>query len=368
MKNLNKFVRFIHIYGVKRALIKTFGRLRLNFPVILFLNPFCIKKNKDIGVIGCGQFAYSTIAFFITKKFGARFKFCLDIDDKKSMSFAKAFMVPVSLQAKDIQESILKSVKLVYIASNHASHASYACYLIEKGVDVYIEKPIAVDKEQFSLLKNAYKENNTNMYVGYNRPFSSAISDLKKHMREHVFTLSCIVIGHFIDKDHWYRDPQEGTRVCGNLGHWIDLAVHLLLHRRRVHYSLKITITYSDENASDDNISLCLVSDFGDLINIVLTSREEPFEGINETIIFQQQHLFAKIDDFRRAEFQQGSKKTKKKYKPKDVGHKNAIMQPFSKNQRNLNEVFLSTDLMLHIMDMVKNKTTHSIYQFRDIL
>ena len=121
-------------------------------------------------------------------------------------------------------------------------------------------------------------------------------------------------------------------------------------------------IAYSDPAACDDNLTVVLSTEKGHLITLTLTSRDEPFEGIDETIVFQQEGLFVKIDDFRKAVFQQGSRKFTRKYQPKDVGHERAIMQPWWGCKRDIDEVFLSTDLMLHIMDMVKNKQMNGVY------
>lgn len=361
MEQLIKLFRFYNIYGLRRAVIKSFGRLRFNVPIAVLINPFSIWKKKDFIMIGCGQFAYSAIGFFITKNKGLRFKYCVDVDPKKSLSFAKAFLVPYPINSNQIDKINFKDITLAYIASNHASHTQYASLFLERGIDVYIEKPISVNRVQLAQLRRVYEKTSAKLYFGYNRPFSAAITQLKENMSCSSFTLTCTIIGHFIPADHWYRDPEEGTRVCGNLGHWIDLAMHLLLYKNKIH-NLIINIAYADPKTIDDNISLNITTDTNDLITIVLTSREEPFEGINETIVFQQEGLFAKIDDFRKAEFQRNTKKSIKKYWPKDVGHEKAIMQPFLGIQRDVEEVFLSTELMLHIMEMVKNGEVQSMY------
>ena len=98
----------------------------------------------------------------------------------------------------------------------------------------------------------------------------------------------------------------------------------------------------------------------------MLTSRCEPFEGINETINFQYDNTIAKIDDFRRMTIWQDEKLINKKYWPKDVGHHKAILQPFNvdKYKRDWSEVENSTLLMLFITDMVLNKETSKEFKF----
>lgn len=360
MNKLKKIIRFARIYGFKRALVKAIGRTRYTVSIPLLLAPFKICKKKDIAIIGCGQFAFSTIAFFLTKRFGKRIELCMDIDEKALTSFAQCYGVTHRNLGR-IDNACLTNIKLAYIVSNHASHTDYSLYFLQRGISVYIEKPISVSKPQLKALRHAVKKYKVLVYFGYNRPFSAAIQELKSMLEPKALTFNCMVIGHLIPPDHWYRKPEEGTRVCGNLGHWIDLALHLINASGGASL-FNITIAYSDELMADDNLTVVLTTERGDLVTLTMTSREEPFEGIHETIIFQQENLFVSIDDFRKAEFQLGSKKFVRKYKPKDVGHERAILQPYLGSSRDVDEIFLSTELMLHIMDMVKNRMTNSIY------
>jgi len=346
-----KLFRFCLIYGPHRAFVKAVGRTRWTLRLKLVLAPFK-RSDKFIAVVGCGQFAFSTIAFFLTKKHGECIKVALDVDGKAVNTFSACYGADVVLITPE-SDFLLPDVKLVYVASNHASHTDYALRCLGAGVDVYIEKPICVSREQYETLRVAILKAQSKVYFGYNRPFSAAVKELKRYVKPTAFTLNCVVMGHLIPEDHWYREPAEGTRVCGNLGHWIDLSLHLLNCAGGVRY-LDILIAYSNTETPDDNISVVLTSDRGDLITLTLTAREEPFEGINETIVFQQDGLFVKVDDFRRASFQLGHKKFNRRYWPKDVGHRKAITQPFDGDARNANEVLCSTELMLEIMEMVR--------------
>ena len=94
MLNVKKLLRFASVYGISRTFIKSLGRLRLNIPAILFIAPHrLLTKKKDIAVIGCGQFSFSTIAFFIIKNYGERIKLCCDINERNLQSFAAAYRV-----------------------------------------------------------------------------------------------------------------------------------------------------------------------------------------------------------------------------------------------------------------------------------
>jgi|SaaInl8_200m_RNA_FD_contig_123_21031_length_18162_multi_8_in_1_out_2_4 predicted dehydrogenase len=360
MYQLKKLLRFITIYGISRTLFKVFGRLRVSgfrFPSF---------KKRNIGLVGCGQFGFATIGYFISKKSPYNFLKAFDIDKKNQSSFEKFHNLVRTESVDEIFED--EKIETMYIASNHYTHTQYAIKAIENNKTVYIEKPISVNYEQFKSLLETIKKYDANIFAGYNRPFSGAVLDLKKSIGsfEHKpFSINYFISGHLIEKDHWYRNSQEGTRICGNVGHWLDLTIHILSWRRLPNI-LDIAISYSNLEEIDDNISITITTEFNDIISIMLTSRCEPFEGINETINFQYDNTIAKIDDFRRMTIWQDEKLINKKYWPKDVGHHKAILQPFNvdKYKRDWSEVENSTLLMLFITDMVLNKETSKEFKF----
>jgi len=354
--SIRKIIRFISIYGIIRTLFKVAGRIRAPIPIwwLLYLR-YPIKSGRKVGVIGCGQFSFSAIAYFLTTSTKCRIEWCSDINNDAAKSFAAAY--GLNKYSNDCT-GFLKDTDLVYIASNHASHTSYAIQCLEVGCDVYIEKPISTTWEQFEKLLLIASETKNKIYVGYNRPHSPSINLIRKNIKDYTlpFTLSCFITGHYIPEDHWYRDPKEGTRVCGNLGHWLDLAIYMMYWNDKKHDIIDISITYSDKGTPSDNFCVTLTSPRGDLITLTFSSRSEPFEGVNESINFQQGDLIAKINDHRFVQLWIGDKYKSKRYWPKNVGHKNAILQPFNNMyKREWNELIISTKLMLIITDMVKN-------------
>jgi predicted dehydrogenase len=360
--SLRKLIRFTTIYGPSRTFFKAAGRLRFRPP------GFGLGRTRDVGVIGCGQFAFATIGYFLHRRFGPRIAACYDIEPQAALSLAKGLRVPHHSASAD-ELLGLPGLRTVYIASNHASHADYAARALHLGLDVYVEKPIAVTPEQLVGLLRARGQSKGRLFAGYNRPFSAAIRLLRERATvdpHKGLTLQCFVVGHVLDPKHWYRRPEEGTRVCGNVGHWLDLLVHLLAWRG-LPDRLEIQLTPARDDEPDDNVCIAIRSDRSDLFSVVLTSRSEPFEGINETINFQHGQTICKIDDFRRMTLWQGERVSKHRFWPKDVGHRSAILQPFVREAgRDWHEVELSTLLMLHITQMVRQGERQSTFSFTE--
>jgi len=346
-----KLSRFVRLYGLQRAIFKAAGRARISFPLV-----WRKSLDSDISLIGCGQFGFSTLGFFLCKRFGRRLRWCYDPEKGKAISLKN--ILGVKGCASSAEEGILDpATKYVYIASNHASHTDYAIQALEAGKTVYVEKPVAVSFSQLNSLAFAVEKSNVKAYAGYNRPFSKFVRKLKSQLSRPVggLSLSCFVSGHVIESEHWYRDPNEGTRICGNAGHWIDLFIHMLAWRGELPDSCSIQMLSADFSEIDDNFVLSIATDRSDIFSLMLTARSEPFEGINETINFQWNETIAKINDFRRMTVWQNSCRKHFRSWPKDVGHQSASLQPFSGRERDWNEILVSSLMMLHVAEMVRN-------------
>ena len=363
MKNnkLRKIFRFFKIYGFSRTYVKVIGRLRIT-PIIKFPISFVFNAKKEVAIIGAGQFSFANIGIYLKKNRGNCVLGIYDIDKENATTFANYYNTKVFNNPDELIND--ERVKIVYIASNHSSHTDYAIKALNANKIVYVEKPISVTSEQFSKLMKASK--NKKLFVGYNRPFSPAIIEVRNYLnfsKRSPLSLSCFVTGHKLEKNHWYRDYKEGTRVCGNIGHWLDLSINLL-KTIGLPSTINVTIKSSNEEEKDDNVAITMVTDKEDLISIILTSREEPFEGINESINIQHSDLIVKIDDFRRMTIWNGVKLVKKRYFRKNVGTENAILQPFTnKYERDFSEVEISTRLMLEITETIRNNKTNFIFK-----
>ena len=360
---LKRVWRAVKMWGLHRTLAKVAGRLSLPFPPVFNIRP----QTKDFLLVGCGQYGASTASFFIAKEIGNRFLGCYDIDEKQSARVKKAYKYKHA--TSNYEELIdLKGAKRILIASNHASHTDQAILALNKGLIVHVEKPISVTWEQLARLQKAVVGNEDRFFVGYNRPFSKAICNLRKHLPagNGPFTIQHFVAGHAIDPAHWYYNPEEGTRICGNVGHWIDLTVHLLSQRSNPD-KLQISMTCSDPSLREENFSLSISTDLGDLVSMTFTTRGEPFDGVNETINIQHGALMAKIDDFQVMKVWENDFYKKYRYYPKDVGHRRSVVQMFKDEptyRRPWSEVYASTLLMLHITDMVREGVSESAFSF----
>ena len=334
---------------------KVIGRnRRLAFP----LPPFRFRK-KNVAILGCGQFSFSNILPRIYFRYGSVFRYAYDPDPLAHKSLCRMFSVSDSINSFN---SIITdpSIRLVYIASPHSTHAQYAVDCLSSGKDVYIEKPIAVSLEQLSSLRNV--QIYVNLYVGFNRPHSPFIKAIRHHYHTNSpFFCSMVVFGHKIAKDHWYRDTSQGSRIAGNCSHWIDLAIHLLAWRSLV-WPLTVTLTQLPSEFSDENFVLHISSPCGSLITISFFAQIEPHLGVTESITFHSSSLTANVDNFQSLRIDTGSSVIYRKSMFKNAGHSDAIRAPFVNNPQfnisRMNESFLSTEFTIFLSHLINNKIT----------
>lgn len=93
--NIRKVIRYFLIYGFLRTVVKVAGRSRKKFLRFFFIKLFW-KKKSNISLIGCGQFGFSTISFFLLKNNGNHFLDCFDIDSEHRKSAAEFWDISCS--------------------------------------------------------------------------------------------------------------------------------------------------------------------------------------------------------------------------------------------------------------------------------
>jgi len=370
MKGLKKLFRYFLIYGFSRSIIKVAGRTKFVFLKLLYINLY-IQKKKSVSLIGAGQFGFSTISYYIQKNKGKIFLDCYDIN-LDNLNFISKFYNYTKIHSVN---NLFKNpdCKIVYIASNHSTHMEYAIPCINNGITVYVEKPLVVNYDQLKLFYENIKFKNLNnkIFLGFNRPFSSAVLKLNKFLvdKREPLSLNFYIVGHKISNQHWYHDPKEGTRICGNVAHWIDLMVNLMNTRGEIPGDFNINIKYTSKTKKDDNFIISINTNYEDIVSIFFTTRCEPFEGVNETLNLQCGSLISKIDDFRNLQIWDNDFYSMKRYFFKNVGHERAILQPFSDvYKRNFIEIEISTIIMLEISEMLINDQQNRDFNVFSIL
>ena len=329
---IRKVLRYVKIYGLGRTLIKIKSQLHMaktdEFTGDVWTNPRG-SLGGDVAMVGCGNFAYSTIAFYVSKSTPGKIKYALDINKSRSMSLAKTYNV---YQAVSDFDSILTDpeISLIYIASNHHSHAEYAARALEFGKNVHIEKPHAVNEAQLEKLAASMVRNpNSKVFLGYNRPKSRLFKKLMSNMeyQSGPVTVNWFIAGHEIEADHWYFSEKEGGRVLGNLCHWSDLTIHLV----GLDNCFPCTISPAVDPQSTSDFSYAISFADGSQAGFTFSAKGHTFEGVREYLNLHKGNLLANLQDFGSLEMSIGETVTKIRSLYRDHGHKKNIQNSYIK-------------------------------------
>lgn len=122
-------------------------------------------------------------------------------------------------------------INTVAVVTQHNTHASYVIDALNRGKNVFVEKPLALDDEELDAIEQAYHESaNSKLMVGFNRRFAPQIVKMKALLQSVNQPKSFIMTMNAgaIPKDTWVQDIKiGGGRIIGEACHYIDLMLYL---------------------------------------------------------------------------------------------------------------------------------------------
>jgi predicted dehydrogenase len=211
-------------------------------------------------------------------------------------------------------------IKLVYIASNHASHAEYAIACLDAGKSVHIEKPHVVSEDQLIQLLRAQARNPTaQVFLGFNRPRSAHFQRIKSALaaQQGPIMLNWFVAGHEIPDDHWYFSAAEGGRVLGNLCHWTDLTLELVGVDNA--FPCKIVPACPPDAKSDFCVGIVFRD--GSVAAITFSAKGHTFEGVREVMNAHRGNAVVSLSDFQESRIAIAEVTRSFKSRHRDHGH-----------------------------------------------
>lgn len=272
-----------------------------------------------VSCLGAGNYVRAVLVHHLRRATSVRVRGVMDVRPEVAARQAEALDAEFSTtEAAEVVAD--PATDVVLIASDHASHASYAIAALRARKVVHLEKPPAVTREQLAALIDTIRSADApRLHLGYNRPYAPAVVALQRHLDQGqgpVHTHST-VHGYRLGRAHWYRWPNEGTRVAGNLVHWIDLGYRLNGRRRPVRVDVLV-----DARAPSDVESLGLYVEFdgGGTTKIDFSAGGDETYGIEETIEVRREGLTAVIDDFRSLTVDLGGRRRRWRH-GRDKGH-----------------------------------------------
>lgn len=355
---LQRFLRYILLFGFRRAIIK--AAYHLNNPIgytvlkIIFRHPFNIK-NERIVVAGMGNHGFTLISYCILLIAGRKISAVIDPSDralklsKKILNCACFTTMDEAIKSGEFYGDIL------YICSDHRSHLEYAKAAVGNFSSVYIEKPIIVSNDQIDDLVSL-TNSKLKIFTGYNRPNAPLTKKLISNLGSN-YSLRFVVNGHFLESNHWYRDAEQGTRVLGNLSHWLDLSYRIFSISKDVN---DIDI-YLVKGYLDDIIIMLRQSNC--TISIAFSGNSEPIDGVEEFIHWNSNVSVGFINNFKTYTSVRDKKVDKIRNFNKNVGHIATILSPFSGKEVGDQHILNSARLCLQVEEMTLKNIEHGVFK-----
>ena len=325
---VRKAARYVRLYGLPRTAVKVRGQYHMRGGRSLPGRSPKRRTDAHVGIIGCGNFAYTALAYFLVEEHGAVVRGVMDVHAGRARSLARRYGAHYSTsEAERLIDD--EAIDLIYVASNHASHADYAVRALEAGKSVHIEKPHCTSEAQLDRLCQAAEASPGRIQLGFNRPLSPlgvrALELLRSGSGPMV--LDWFVVGHEIPPEHWYNDPGEGGRVLGNLCHWSDFALASVPQHDR--YPIEITPTRGTR--SDEDIVVTYAFGGGAVTTISFcAARGHAFEGVRERLTAHRGDVLFTLEDFATLRVDQGRKRQRQRLRFRDHGHRATTLSSYA--------------------------------------
>ena len=124
-----------------------------------------------------------------------------------------------------------EKINWLAIATRHDLHARQAIAAMRAGKDVFVEKPLALNREELLDVVRAREETGRRLMVGFNRRFAPMAQELRRFIagRHRPLIASYRVNAGPIPATNWIQDPQVGGgRIIGEGCHFIDFLQFLI--------------------------------------------------------------------------------------------------------------------------------------------
>jgi predicted dehydrogenase/threonine dehydrogenase-like Zn-dependent dehydrogenase len=278
----------------------------------------------NIGLIGAGGFAGGTLVPLLKKIPGVTLaKVCTASGlTARDSAIRHGFQYAVG-EADEILDDA--TINAVVIATRHDSHADLASRALRRGKAVFVEKPLALSREQLAPVLEAAADNPA-LLVGFNRRFSPHTNHVREALRgAGALVITIRVNAGPISTDSWIHDPDVGGgRLLGEGCHFIDLAQAIAGARAVRVYAAGLGLP-DPASRLRDNLSITLELADGSIATIVYTSKGDMALGKERIEVFGG-GVSAVIDDFHTTTVVQAGRREQFKTK-QDKGHAEQLSQ-----------------------------------------
>jgi predicted dehydrogenase/threonine dehydrogenase-like Zn-dependent dehydrogenase len=184
------------------------------------------QSGGGIGIIGAGNFTAMTMLPALAA-IKAPIRSIASASGVTGTALAKKYNIA---QSTTNYTTMLEdaNVGLVMITTRHNEHARMVVECLKAGKHVFVEKPLALNREQLDQIVHQY-DGSLTLTVGFNRRFSPHIQKMKQLLQGtgQMNVIATMNAGH-IPANVWVHDlAVGGGRIIGEACHYFDLITFL---------------------------------------------------------------------------------------------------------------------------------------------
>jgi len=264
------------------------------------LLPVLLRKDVKLGIVASQS---GTTAAHVKKRFG----------------FEEATAEPLVVVSD-------RNADAIFLTTRHNTHAGYAVDALGYGLSVYVEKPLALSRDELEGVRRALTESMQRhpgvvLTVGFNRRYSPHVIEAKR-LFENVSapkTISMRVNGGKLTAEHWVLDRGVGGgRILSEGVHFIDLARYLVGNK-----IVAWTAVGSNQPETGDCVITLVFADASIATIEYLVSSSNKLR--KERIEISSQGKSFLIDNFRRVQAYGPKAQSRKSLLRQDKGHSGAV-------------------------------------------
>jgi predicted dehydrogenase/threonine dehydrogenase-like Zn-dependent dehydrogenase len=183
------------------------------------------KKQLAVGFIGAGNYASSMLLPHLARLETVRLAHVATTRSLSAVNAQRRFgFTTASTSAEAVLDD--KALDAIFIVTRHHTHADLVCRALETGKAVFVEKPLALTRDELRRVIDAVANTgNDRLMVGFNRRFAPLLVQMRSRFGQQgsgSVTRYLVNAGR-LGADSWYRNEElEGSRFTGEGGHFID--------------------------------------------------------------------------------------------------------------------------------------------------
>ncbi|MBN1307367.1 MAG: bi-domain-containing oxidoreductase [Chitinispirillaceae bacterium] len=252
-----------------------------------------------VGFIGAGNFTKGVLFPQLRKIEGIRFKgLCTATGMNASETGKKEGFAYATTEYRQLLDD--KDISVVFVTTRHNTHARFITEALGAGKHVFVEKPLAINREQLEDIKKALAETDRLLMVGFNRRFSPHAAMISDYFsgRTTPLMLSYRINAGFIPRNAWIQDPETGGgRIIGEVCHFLDF-VSFVVGTQPISVLASSISAGSDVLIDEDTCTIAIKFYDGSIANINYIATGAPELAKERCEVFGNDSV-ATLDDFR---------------------------------------------------------------------